>query len=302
MYLCIFNDCHTSSNYGGSIFMGSGYGSCVINKCCSNACSSTNKYDSYGQFIYLRLTDDSKHINKVLDSSVIKSQPPEEANSGSVLSLNFAIITMTTVNLSLNKCSKYPSAYCCPYSTSSTTCFVSYCSIRNNTATSQYGIYFYRSSSTEYSLSNSNLIENDISGSYGLVYCYGHLTIDECTILENSASRIFYSASSSEITIINCTIEEGNVKGNKISGNGDVITTPSPYKASPDFIIPILCTEDDKGNCYAEYDSIDSLTPNLPKPEQTPYETQNYQIFIRCTHGIVKMIFESSTQLIIGSH
>ena len=47
------------------------------------------------------------------------------------------------------------------------------------------------------------------------------------------------------------------------------------WKASSSFIIPILCTEDDKGNCYAEYDSIDSLTPNLPKPEQTPYETPN---------------------------
>ena len=57
--LCIFNDCHTSASYGGCIFMAkdssNGAGSCVINKCCSNECSSTNTGTSRGQFVYTSL-------------------------------------------------------------------------------------------------------------------------------------------------------------------------------------------------------------------------------------------------------
>ena len=235
---CIFEDCHSNSN-GGSICMtysGTEGGSCVINKCCASKCSALS--GGLGHFVYTYLYNDGDHLNQVQDSSVINCNADKGTGQGT-LNLQRGIIMIKTVNLSQNSCSQYCPLYCAPFSISSfTACSVSFCSIRGNTANTAYGLDFYNGAKHE--LSNSNLIENDIKGSNGLIYCYGQLTIDECTILENSATPMFYCYSGS-VTITNCTIKEEDVKGTKIAGS---VTTGSAWKASSSFINAIHCTQD----------------------------------------------------------
>ena len=171
------------------------------------------------------------------------------------------------MNLSGNSCSRFPSAYCGPtYKASTTTCFVSYCSIRNNTATESYGLCFNTGSSTKYSLSNSNLIENDIEGDYGLVYCDGKLSIDACTILLNEADPIFFTWSSSSITITNCRISGEDVKKTE----GTVITGGNAWKTNDeDFMNEIEFTVDSNLYCF---NTIPEETPKQT-PQNTPNET-----------------------------
>ena len=111
-------------------------GCCVINKCCANKCYSTySSGASYGQFLYTRLSNSNTYMNQVLDSSIINSTP-SGSNKYGTLYLDYAKISLNTVNLSYNTCSILPAFFCKPtYSSGTTTCYVTYCSIRGNNAT-----------------------------------------------------------------------------------------------------------------------------------------------------------------------
>ena len=270
--LCIFNSCTSNAAYGGCIFMGSatimgsGQGSFVLNKCCANECYSTRSGYSYGQFVFTNLNYDVTHLNNIIDSSIINSKADKGTSFGT-LYLQYAKITINTVNLSGNKCSQFCPIVSYPYSTSSTTSSVEYCSIRENEATYSYGLCL--SNAAKYSVTNCNLIQNTIS-SNGLIWTNGKVTMRECTILENSANPMFYCYySSNSITLENCTIESDKLtKG----GNGQLITTNwSPKPKS--FINAIKCTEDNEKMCVAEFDVVGSLSPDLPEPKQTPFQT-----------------------------
>ena len=225
--VCIFNDCHTNSEYGGAIFMGypvtssNGAGSCVVHKCCSNNCSSTSTRYSYGHFIYTMLSNDNDHINKFLDSSVINSKQINFESEGTI-ELLYGEITINTLNLSENQCVVCPAIWC--YQGSSNTkliCSIKFCSIRNNV-----GLVSTLAISTTFaSCTNSNFIENTASY-YGLIQAHTEMIVEGCTILENKAASTFY-CNTGPITVINCTITEEDVI--KTNANVNIENwTPNP--------------------------------------------------------------------------
>ena len=241
---CIFNDCHTTADFGGAVAMNNG--SCVICKSCSTRCSS----NATGQFIYTYLANDNQHINKVIDCSAIKSQP--ELTNWATICLNMGLVTIDTVNISQNSCTYYPSLYSYPLENASeTTSFVNMCSIRNNTGTMR-GLNFDKNGAV-YMLKGSNIIDNNCPQ---LIRNWGTTTITGCTILSNEGSDpIFSSGNDYTITIINCTITQAdlnNKEGNLISDNW----TPDPHPFI-NLILPTFLVD----LCDVEYDFYQSLYP-----------------------------------------
>ena len=242
---CTFYDVHTEASFGGAIYMAGtkanvNHGSCVVNRCCASKCFPTNPDTSTGMFIRSTLSEDNKHINKVLDSSIIHSTSKSK-ESYATLRLEFAQITVKSVNLSHNSPQNYPSAFCKPFSDGSEiTCFVDFCSFRNNTG--YYGIDLFNASINK--LSSSNFIENNIY-CFGLIYS-GESIVEGCSIINNKADCIFYVYGDYSMIARNCTIEsndavmcKGNVNSNEL--------TPKTQKFI-NAVLPLEITEICKGN------------------------------------------------------
>ena len=297
---CIFFDCHTTTNVGGAIFMGAspssdnGQGNFVINKCCSNKCSTsyTGSSSTYGQFCRSFVSDDETHINKILDSSVIYSESIS-SDSRSVISFYNGVINIKTVNFSQNKCLYYPSAFCEPTYLTETTCFVELCSFKNNTANVQYCIYL-SGISTKDLLKSSNLIGNNILGT-GLVAAYSQLTVEGCTILENEADSIFFCYSGS-ITVINCTITEEDVKKTN-NDNVNIENWTPKHNSFINGIKPTIVNE----ICSVGYDTVGTLTPNLPNYYFHRCFTCN-ETFLIFTHRLIHTLVYSSIIFCLPFH
>ena len=245
--------------HGGAILMAkmttSGAGSCVINKCCLNGCAGTSKTTSAGQSIYTRMSNNNKHINKVLDSSVINSETKTNSDTRGTFYLSNSIITIHTVNFSQNACSWYPSALCSPSYDSKTSCFVEFCSVRNNTGS--YGISLSETSAyCQDLLKSSNFIGNNIF-SNGVIYSQSSATVERCSILENSADPIFFaSLRSDNIIVINCTCQSFSIGGD---GNIDFSSyTPSPSSFINE-IFPTLVNKLCVIDIYQQHFTHDSL-------------------------------------------
>ena len=159
--LCSFKSCISNSAVYQS-------GDFVMNKCCGYMCYSTSSSWN-GQFLY---TTSISSKNNILDSSISHSM--KDANNPSysaALYPYYGKILIHTVNLSNNVCRQNSALYCDPTSggsASSPSCSVSHCSINSNIAKTDRIIYFY-STGYYYSLTYSNIIYNEESGS-GLLY------------------------------------------------------------------------------------------------------------------------------------
>ena len=267
---CVFENCHTSFQYGGAIFMAysttSGAGNCAINKCCATQCWSTAS-PSYGQFIRTYLTDKKTSLNKVLDSSVINSFPGSDSY-GTIMLYN-AKITINNANFSNNHCTYYPSVYCSPTVDIEVTSLLKFCSIRNIFGENR-GVNLF--SSAQQQIESSNLIENRIENN-GLISSFSSVLVKGCTILENTVDVIFNSMSGS-ITVTNCSIDPNEL--GLVSGNVKFYSWQPKPKTFINPILPVQFTE----LCLASYDVIGTLTPDVtppttkpPTPKRTPNET-----------------------------
>ena len=268
--VCTFDNCHTNDQAGGAVCMNSlgtnedSHGSSVINKCCASHCWTTfksNEENSYGQCFYIRLEDDDTYINNVLDSSIIQSSPSFSDGEG-IIYLRYANITVRTVNFSNNVCTLSPSACCNPSwsSTNTITCFIEYCSICNNKATTAYGL-FLDGVSDKHIVRNSNFIGNDISGKKGLIFAAGIDTISECTILDNIADPIFYACDDNTIHIINCTISENDITKTSCEGSVNIDDWKPLPSSFMNNILPTFITD----LCKGEFDIQNKVTPDLCK-------------------------------------
>jgi hypothetical protein len=141
---------------------------------------------------------------------------------------------------------------------SSVTGSLSYSTFSDNNAFGHTCILF-DGGGAKYEIKSCNIIRNTQGPtSYGTIFTNGILNIEDSCILENTASTIFYSSSSSyPITLKNCTVD-------KTTNNG-YLTTQNTIPKS--FILGLnhISTQ----NCNSKYDSAGTLTPISFVPNPT---------------------------------
>jgi predicted outer membrane repeat protein len=197
-----FFSCRTSNTWGGAVRLGGSH--CVLYKVCGNDCCSTNS-GSNGQFAFALMKDEALSKCYVNYSSISRCVN-EISNSCQMLYHDYGKFYCPSVNISMNKCQYYSGIYCYPFSdSSSATCSLSYSSFADNNAFG-YTFVLFNNGGAKYEIKCCNILRNTQgTTSYGTIYANGILMIDDSCILENTASIIFYSSSSSyTITLTNC--------------------------------------------------------------------------------------------------
>jgi hypothetical protein len=265
-----FFSCKTSANLGGAIhFYNYNSGECVLYKVCAYDCCSNYEY----QFAYIFLKDSVSGKDYVNYSSIVRCVN-ENSNSRYTFSLFYGNIRCPSDNISMNKCNIrlipcYPAI-----DSNSVTCSFSHTTFTDNTATGSNCFYLYRPG-PKYEIKSCNILRNTegSSGSGGIIYAEGNLMINDCCILENTATYIFFQSSSSyTITLSNCTVD-------KTTNNQKLVIQNTATKS---FIHGLnhMSTR----NCNAEYDSVGTLIPNMdhscPSIQQIHCYTFRY-IFIQ---------------------
>ena len=208
-----FFDCHTRSSSGGAVYMGS-TGYFAINKCCSNFCFGLN-FGSNGQFAFT--VGDS---SKIFETSIINSKTETNMQGSNTIDQRNSNITIKTVNISQNTCYQAPLGFL----SSQNECLINLCSFENNTG-SISGIYL--SSVSPMSMMLSNLLRNSIA-KIGLISSSGELTINGCTILDNTIQYTFQVSGSNTI-VTNCTMSESDATNFSGNVNIDDWTPDSPF-------------------------------------------------------------------------
>jgi hypothetical protein len=245
-----FFSCKTSNAHGGALYLSNSGGQCVLYKVCGYDCYSTYSGSNSPcyQFSYIGVKDDATSKNYVNYSSITRCIN-ENSNSHYTLYHDYGKISYPSVNISMIKCQYYSAIYCAPSSDSnSVTCSFSYSSITDNTASGHTCIWFNRNG-PKYEMKYCNILRNkEVSSSNGIFYVPGNWIIEDCCILENTATYIFYVWSSSTLTLSNCTVD-------KTTNNGRLTMQNTVTKS---FIHGLnhISTR----NCYSEYDSAAYLT------------------------------------------
>jgi hypothetical protein len=246
-----FFSCKISGNNrgGGICFSGS---QCVLYKVCGNDC-----YAYSGQFDYIIASNAASNKNYVNYSSIVRCVN-ENTNSWNTLVHINGKICLPSVNVSMNKCGSRSVIYCNPSSDPSyVTSSLTYSSFADNIANDCTCIYFV-TGGEKYEIKSCNILRNTQNSldSYGTIWTYGNVMIDDSCILENIANRIFHQSSSSyTITISNCTVDS-------TSNNVYLIIQNTVTKS---FILALnhMSTR----NCNSEYDSVGTLTPPFSNKE-----------------------------------
>ena len=162
-----------------------------------------------------------------------------------------------SVNISNNKCYARSGIYCYPSSDSnSVTCSFTHSTFADNIATGYTCIKVDRNAA-KYEMKSCNILRNtQVSlGSEGTFFAYGNLPIENCCILENKATYIFYVySSSSTITLTNCTVDS--------TSNCGSFTIQNTVTKSFIHALNHMSTQ----NCHSEYDAAGTLTPNIQSP------------------------------------
>jgi hypothetical protein len=256
-----FFSCKTSSSSGGAIYF-SNSGQCVLYEICGYDCCSTHA-NSYNQFAYIQVNSAALSKNYINYSSIVRCVS-EISGSHPMLNLGYGKICCPSTNISMNKCHHYSGIYCWPsVDSNSFTCSFSYSSFTDNTAIQNTCIHFW-SGSAKFEIKNCNILRNAQGnlGSTGTFYTYGNVFIEHCCILENKATNIFYTYSST-ITLSNSTVDS-------FSNNG-CLTTKNTITKSFIFALNHMSTL----YCHSEYDSAGHLTPII----QTPSPSKNQKLY-----------------------
>jgi hypothetical protein len=144
-------------------------------------------------------------------------------------------------------------------------------------------LFILLTSGAKYEIKSCNIIRNSqvTVNYYGIITTWGNTMIEDSCILENNATPIFYTASSSyRITLSNCTVDS-------TSNNGYLITQNTATKS---FILALnhMSTQ----NCHSEYDVVGYLTPITPHPSKKQihcFTGQNIFLLIR-NEDVVSLI------------
>jgi predicted outer membrane repeat protein len=251
-----FFSCKTSNGNGGAIFFdNTNSNGCVLNKVCGNDCCTTSS--STGLFSYTRVKNAASSKNYINYSSIARCVE-ENSVSYRTFYIYYGKIHCPSVNSSMNK-NKWRSGISCEPSTDSSSVIASltYSTIADNNASEYRVVYFNNGGSiANFEIKCCNIIRNThIDKSYGIIEAYGNLTIEDSSILENTANYIFYTSSSNRIiTLSNCTVD------NTVNSTGNLILQNTVSKS---FILALnhMSTE----LCVAEYDSAGTLTPVISK-------------------------------------
>jgi hypothetical protein len=253
-----FFTCRTSAKYGGAIFFeNTNSGESVLHEVCGYNCYSTYTSVPHDQFAYIYINNVASSKNYFNYSSISRCVN-ERSDSRHTIRLYFGKICCQSVNFSMNKCQYYSGIYFYPsLDSSSVTCSVSYSSFTDNNAPG-YHLNYFGNSGSKNEMKSCNVLRNTQgSSSEGIISADGILNIEDSCILENTATYIFYTSSSSyTITLSNCTVD-------KTTNNGYLTIKNTVTKS---FILGLnhISTR----NCFAEYDSAGTLTA-VPFVSQT---------------------------------
>jgi hypothetical protein len=262
-----FFSCKTSAQYGGAIFFSNSGAQSVLYEVCSYDCCSTYPSgSSYRQFAQINVKDTTSSKNYVNFSSITRSVNMN-SDSYNNMGLFYGKILCPSVNFSLNKCT-YNQFYCKPSADSSyVTCSFTYSSFADNTAIRCSCIVF-NSGNAKYEIKSCNILRNPQNelGTQGTIYANGNLMIEDSCIIANTATYIFYQSSSYTITLSNCTVDSTSNNRNLNIQNTVTKSFIHALKHMSNLI------------CYAEYDSIGTLTPII----QTPSSSKKQKVYYSC--------------------
>jgi hypothetical protein len=247
-----FFSCKTSSTGGAIYFYNTNNGQSVLHEVCGYDCCTTSNSD--GQFSYVYVQNIASSKNYVNYSSVTRCVN-ENSSPHYTLYHDNGQIYFPSVNISNNKCYSRSGIYCCPSSDSNyVTCSFTHTTFADNNATGCTCIKVDKYNA-KYEMKSCNILRNtQVSlGSEGTFFAYGNLPIENCCILENKATYIFYVySSSSTITLTNCTVDS--------TSNCGSFTIQSTVTKSFIHALNHLSTR----NCHSGYDSAGTLTPITP--------------------------------------
>jgi hypothetical protein len=258
-----FISCKISSLYGGGIYISNTYsGGCVLSRICAFNCYSTNS-SSYGQFAYIRINNSINNKNHVNDSSITHTLK-KGTNPYYALRLNLGNILCPSVNLTNNECYNCPVLYCQP--TSSCNYCMSYSSIVNNTANGGYGCIWFDGWTSSYCIDTCNVLNNNQTAfDSGTIRSYGNLLIkDSCILGNNERKTVFYESRSSLMIIIsNCTIDDDIISNTRYVGGFTI------NKTIENAFINALSHIATK-SCDSYFDSYGTLTAKPNAPSKNP--------------------------------
>jgi hypothetical protein len=256
-----FFSCKTSNSAGAIYFINSNNGQSVLREVCGYDCCTTSSYD--GQFVYIDVQSIASSKNYVNYSSVTRCV---NENSGAEYTLrhDYGQIYFPSVNISNNKCYSRSGIYCRPSSDSNyVTCLFTHTTFADNNATG-YTCLKFDGHPAKYEMKSCNILRNtQVSlGSEGTIYIYVNLFIEDCCILENKATYIFFQSSSYIFTLSNCTVDS--------TSNNGCITIRNAITKSFIHALNHMSTR----NCHSEYDSAGYLTPIIQTPSSSKKQKQ----------------------------
>lgn len=250
-----FTSCTASKNNSGAIYLyNTDTGQCIICKVCSFQCKSALN----GQFACTTLKNDINYINQVNDTTITGSKG--KSKSYFALYLCNGKISLPSVNITNNECAYYSALYCHPYqksgkTLSDVTCFISYTSIVNNTAT-QYRCIYLDSASSSQCICTCNIINNDQEfGALSMLDTWAQVFIKSSCILGNNKGKqlLCEQDSACKIILTNCTIDDDLISNERYVG---ALVIESTIKSS--FINGL--THFEINQCDSYPDSYGSLT------------------------------------------
>ena len=224
-----------------------------------------------GLFVTFLSELESNNFNKIMYTAITHCVPPIDI-AHETIHLIDTIINMNYINASYNSDDRYIFyLQSMPLDDNEPSLFITYSSIRNNTA---YGQYMLRNDEekahTEFKY--SNFIDNAHykPGTDDTLFdTRGNFLVEGCVFLGNIGKlcRIRYSGYT--LTYVNCTVDvEIETDPTEFTYNLDEID-PKPGT----FLHQYKITEDKFNVCHASYDYYDIVTYCYPTPKVTPYIT-----------------------------
>ena len=243
--LSTFTNC-TSNFNGAAISFVSAYGNCIINKCCSTYCHSTYSDSGYsdGQFLYSTFNPNDQNINKVIDTTIYKSEDQNKHDSRTTVRIYGGKIEITNINMSMNNLNQQSTIWLNPaINQDSIIDKVKFSSFVDNYARNCIVINF-NTEGLSHLMSYCNFIRNKQGTEHiGVIHSGGgELTLENSCLVDNDREHYFFSVFNGHINLINCSIEETQIN----NANGITLITTENWKPSPaSFILKLTHTHNE---------------------------------------------------------
>lgn len=174
---------YTSNEHGGNICIDTA-GNCVQNKICCTNCS----FNNWGKHSYIYVKNNENSLNYLKQCSFSHLLGP---GYGAFIH-NYGDIQIFSSNIT--KCiNTYYSSFYTSYLSKNSSIKIS--NFQNNTATSVQGLCMDSSNSFTYQLSHCSIINQNCSGTDGVIYVNGYAVLDSCIIKDNfNPNNILFSS------------------------------------------------------------------------------------------------------------